>query len=336
MLDIIVTHYNEPWEVCEKFFLMLKLQRGISFDDFRVLVVNDGEGNRIDDEHFTGLPYHVEQYCIPKAGVSAARNHGIDISTAEWISFSDCDDCYTTIYSLKMVLDILNSDKEKAYDMLWTKLCAEDSAGGQGLKLIMRDLNLVFIHGKYYRRSFIVDNQIRFPEDLEFNEDSAFNAIANTLWDYKRTGEIKTSIPVYSWCYRPGSLTGTPENLDRAILGGFKRNQKVVDEFERRLPHDRYCAMVARAVFDAYYVLNVERLTPIRAEMLADFKQWYKAHMRAFWENPKETLIEVKRVSEAEHRAGIAEEAIRWPGQKPNPCKYDITVTKWLNGLEAV
>ena len=219
VLDIIVTHYNETPDVYGKFFTMLGFQRGVDFRDIHVIVVNDGEENTIPGEFFDGRPYTVDQYTIPKSGVSAARNFGIDHAAAEWISFSDCDDMYTTVYSLKLVLDILkDQEKSTRFDMLWTKLCAEDRAEDDGLKLIMRDLNLVFIHGKYYRRTFITDNNIRFPEELEFNEDSCFNAVANTYWDYNRTAEITTAFPIYSWCYRPGSLTGTPENLDRAIL----------------------------------------------------------------------------------------------------------------------
>ena len=44
-LDLIVTHYKEPWSVGKKFFDMLALQRDINFDDVGVILVNDGEEN---------------------------------------------------------------------------------------------------------------------------------------------------------------------------------------------------------------------------------------------------------------------------------------------------
>lgn len=335
ILDIVVTHYNETREIYQKYFDLLRNQRGIDFDDIHVIIVNDGDG-RIDDDLLSALPCTTEQHNIPKAGISAARNFGLKQSTAEWISFCDCDDCYSSVYSLKLVMDLLTDRAVSSkYDMMWSHLCAEDkSRSGGGLKLISRGLDLVFIHGKFYRRQFLVDHDIWFPETLEFNEDSAFNAIANTHWDYHRIGEIKTAFPLYSWCFRPGSLTGTPGNLERAILGSYMRNKLVVDEFEKRLPHDRYCAMVARAIFDTYYVLNVERITPMRRQMLDDFKVWYAEHKQAFQACPYEMLKEVKAVSKAEHEAGMAEESERWPGQEPNPCKQEISVTKWLASLE--
>ena len=41
-LDIIVPHFQEPWAVGKKFFDMLALQRGVSFQDFRVILCQDG------------------------------------------------------------------------------------------------------------------------------------------------------------------------------------------------------------------------------------------------------------------------------------------------------
>lgn len=336
ILDIIVTHYNEPESVYGKFFSMLALQRGVDFNDIRVIVVNDGEECRIPDEFFDGMPYRVDNFTITHAGVSAARNHGIKNARAEWISFSDCDDMYTTVYSLKLVIDILKDKTSSGkLDMLWTKLCAEDRGADGELKLIMRGLNLVFIHGKYYRREFIVRNCIEFPEDQEFNEDSCFNAVANTIWDHKRTAEIKTDMPIYSWCYRPGSLTGTPENLDKAVYGSYQRNKKVCEATKERLPYDRYCAMVARTVFDTYYVLNLTNgLSPLRKEMLNDFKKWFAERRADFWNCDRKYMREIKAVSRAEYSTGLSEQSTRWPGTKSNPCNESISVTQWLRNLE--
>ena len=48
LLDIIVPHYKEPWEVGRPLFEMLALQRGVSFSDFRVILVNDGSVQRAE------------------------------------------------------------------------------------------------------------------------------------------------------------------------------------------------------------------------------------------------------------------------------------------------
>ena len=81
-LDIVVTHYNEPWETGRKFFEMLSMQRGINFDDLRVLLVNDGQDNALPAVLFSEYPYHVDILTVDHGGVSAARNAGIEKTDA--------------------------------------------------------------------------------------------------------------------------------------------------------------------------------------------------------------------------------------------------------------
>ena len=46
-LDIIVTHYKEPWSVGEGLFNSIAMQRMINFDDIGVILVNDGEEHEV-------------------------------------------------------------------------------------------------------------------------------------------------------------------------------------------------------------------------------------------------------------------------------------------------
>ena len=75
-LDLIVTHYKEPWSVGRKFFEMLAMQRNVNFDDVSVILVNDGEENCLDSGLFMDYPFEVCQMSIQKGGVSKARNAG--------------------------------------------------------------------------------------------------------------------------------------------------------------------------------------------------------------------------------------------------------------------
>ena len=90
---------------------------------------------------------------------------------------------FADVYALRNVLNVLPNDK---YDMLWAEFYAENKVKGGRLKLFPRGENLVFIHGKFYRRSFLNENHLRFDPALSFNEDSAFNSIANTIVDFHR------------------------------------------------------------------------------------------------------------------------------------------------------
>ena len=69
ILDIIVTHYNEPWEIVRNYFNMLDLQRGVDFNDIRVFLIHDGT-EAYPDEYFSNRPYHVEQHSISHRGIA--------------------------------------------------------------------------------------------------------------------------------------------------------------------------------------------------------------------------------------------------------------------------
>ena len=332
MLDIIMTHYDEPWETGKKFFYMLDMQRGVDFSQFKVILVNDGPEHRLPDKLFAHRPYQVEQICIEHGGVSAARNAGIDHSTAEWLCFCDFDDMFADVYALRNVLNVLPAEK---YDMLWAEFYAENKVKGGKLKLFPRGENLVFIHGKFYRRSFLNENNLRFDPALSFNEDSAFNSIANTIVDFHRTGKIETPAPIYIWTYRENSATTSPENRPKALIGLYERNKRVCEAFKQRLPYKRFCAMVARTVMDSYYALNVKDLPEELKAMKQDFIEFYWSHKEQYEAVDLKSLREIKEISRKEYQRGIDEESERRDIDRDREIVDEsVSVTKWLKSLD--
>ena len=337
MLDIIMPHYDEPWEIGEKFFAMLDLQRGVDFSQIRVILVNDGEEYRLPDECFEDRPYAVVQICIEHAGVSAARNAGIEYSDAEWLCFCDFDDMFADVYALRDIMNVLPATD---YDILWTDIYAENKDRDGELGIYPRGENLVFVHGKLYRRSFLIRNGLRFDTGLSFDEDSAFNGIANVLIDFHRTGKINTKSPTYIWTYRENSATTSPGSRIKALVGLYERNKRVCEVYKMHLPHDRYCAMVARTMIDAYYALNVKDLPAELEDMKRDFIDFYREHKDQFFAVEKKLLREIKEVSRREYRRGVEEETARGNTTQQNIDRQivdeSISVTAWLRSLEEV
>lgn len=295
MLDIVITHYNEPYEVGEKMFTMIGLQRCIDFNDIRVTVVNDG-GQRLPEDRLDELPYPVEQVDIPHGGISAARNAGIENAVGEWIMFCDFDDNFAGIFSLRELMNPLKSDR---YDMLWSKVVAEDYMDGKEMLYYIPDRQrFVFCHGKVYRTAFLRESGIRFDTELVFNEDSCFNAVIIARTPHTRIGEIRSSLPIYSWIRRPNSVTNSGRE-DEASYGHFKRNLKVTHEYENG--DSRYPGMVTRTVYDAYYMVFGKRNSiQMRRRILDEFTPWIADRIEAFGEVNPETLGEIRRVSRME------------------------------------
>ena len=328
MLDIIVTHYKEPWQIGKKFFDMLGLQVAVNFDDIRVTLIHDGT-DLFPDEYFSEYPYTVEQVRIDHAGVSAARNTGIERATQKWIQFCDFDDMYSNAFSLKTVLDVLDTD---LYDVLWDDFWSVDRLN-DGWVINRRSENVVFVHGKVFRREYLMQSCLRFDTSLEFNEDCLFCTTALETLPCERIGKINTPFPFYVWCYTPKSTTSTQANWWRAYIGGYDRNRKVVELFKKCKPKERYQAMVARHIWDSYYMLNLETMPKKLTRCLDDFRGFYKEHKIDFWTLDETSMQEVKNISTIQYETGERESLERW-GSVPMKRREGVSIEAWLDGIE--
>lgn len=296
MLDIIVPHYKEPWEVGKKLFDIIDLQRGIDFSKIHVTIVNDG-GHRIPEDCIAGYRYDIRQLDIPHSGVSAARNAGIENARTEWIMFCDFDDSFAGVYALRDVMTLLPAD---GYDMLWSRILVEDFLDGQERIYFSPEAQrFVFTHGKAYRKGFLNDNDIRFDESMSFQEDSLFNAVIIAKTDHRRIGEIRSISPIYIWIRRNMSVTNSGRE-DEAMYSHFIRNLKVTAENKAR-GEDHYCGMVTRTAWDAYYMVMSTRAGPeTKARILGLFIPWIAERINEYGKVPDETMKEIRQVSRNE------------------------------------
>lgn len=296
MLEIVIPHWKEPWEIGEKLFRMIGLQRCVDFNQINVTVVNDG-GNRLPEEKLAEMPYPVRQIDIPHGGVSAARNAGIDHAKGEWIMFCDFDDCFASVYSLREMIGCLNCEKS---DMVWCTILAEDYTGGsEKIYYVPPKQRFVFCHGKIYRTAFLRETNIRFDEELVFNEDSCFNAVIIARTHYSRIGEIRSPIPLYVWIRRESSVTNSGRQ-DEATYGHFRRNIKVSAEYEGT-GDVRYGGMVTRTAYDAYYMVHGSRNSmEMRRKIQEEFGEWIATRLDDFGNVERDILTEIRNVARME------------------------------------
>ena len=248
-LEIIMPHYDEDWAIVRPFFDMLRCQRGVDFNAFRVRIVHDGVG-LFPKNLFADMPFEVIQERIPHGGVSAARNYGMSRADAEWICFCDCDDLFTHVYSLRLIIGQMNRD----IDYIWTPFFVENSKDGEFQVWCKDKENIVWIHGKYFRLKWLRENRIEFPEHIDFNEDRAFCSLVNEMAAPWRRGKLTTDFPVYIWAWRNGSVTLRDDSKDRSRKGVMASGFYIVEELKRR--GKPYEGMVGRTFADAYYSLH--------------------------------------------------------------------------------
>ena len=254
LLDIIITHAHEPWGIGRKMFEMLKVQRGIEDGDCRVILVQDGPDDQLDlmriQRNYPFVEIIVEQ---PKGGVSGVRNAGLEESDAEWIMFCDFDDCLYSVDSLFRIIQSIREAGDRA-DLLYSDFWIEQRTPEGRFTKVLKGWNTVFIHGKVYRRQFLIDHGIWFDEELTYSEDAMFNALVAMEIAPGRTAKMPEI--VYMWCFRTESLSNYTGGDGERSISLYKKRLKLCEEYEKRGRTYDAKAAAARALLDYYWEMN--------------------------------------------------------------------------------
>ena len=280
-LDLIVTHYKEPWSLGRKFFDMLAMQRDIRFEDVGVILVNDGEQNELPAECFEGYPYEIHQLSIPHGGVSRARNAGLEASEADWVMFCDFDDTFSSVFGLHLIFSAMAEDNGVLIRATFT----EETLGEDGvMHLVSHNDDAVFVHGKVIRRSFLMENKIRFHEKLTIHEDGFFNVLVYTL--AKDLGEQKIQTPIYLWAWNPQSVV-RKDKTDDYILDTYshlmRQRMALTEAFIQRDRTNDALLTVIKTVVDSYYDFQKHqwRLQKNKAKY-ERAERWFCAYLKRY------------------------------------------------------
>lgn len=281
-LSFVVTHYNEPWEVCKDLFNSIDDQLGVDFDDIEVILVEDG-GKPLSGDIFTIYSYPVTIINQGHNGVSKARNIGLDHVTGDYVMFCDCDDRFISAYGLHLYFKAM---KQGSFDIIKSPFVEDQVVNGE-LKLIRHEKDITFIHGKAYRVDFLKENEIRFKDDLTIHEDSYFNVIANMLAE---ENIYEMSPAVYLWKYREDSIVR--KDRDAYVFKTYDHLMKVrgaiCRELERRERFPEFYQAISKTMIDSYYDFQrpdcfkpenkeiVEKAEKAFAGFFKEFREEYK------------------------------------------------------------
>lgn len=225
-------------------------------DDYEVILVDDGskdDSPAICDEYSNRYPF-VMTYHIPNGGVGHARNYGIDRAQGEFLQFIDSDDfldggLYTRFrevvrenndidacfFGLKDADGDGNAASEGHFvkEGLYRKeLVADEEYSLQRLYLSVKQAFLFFFPTtKFFRRSIVKEQNVRFREDLHFFEDYLFNL--QYFYHVQKVYAIGDKA-YYNYVHHPGEHLGgkyTPASTITSVAEEIYR-------LSERLPND--------------------------------------------------------------------------------------------------
>ena len=121
LVSVIIPTYNRALK-CKEAVASVLLQ---THGNVEVIVVDD-ESNDNTKEIIYGMDDRVKFISQRHAGVSAARNAGLEVATGDYIAFLDSDDAWLP-WKLEAQLSVLRAFPEAV--MVWTDMTAVDNSG---------------------------------------------------------------------------------------------------------------------------------------------------------------------------------------------------------------
>lgn len=318
-LQILVTQYKETDEVVKPLLDSIAIQQSVPFDEIGVIICNDGSDAFLTDEFLESYPFKIEYHKEPHRGVSGTRNACLDHATAEYVMFCDADDMFCNVCGLYVIF----LDMAEGFDTLNSVFIEEAINTHTRVPVYVTHAHdSTFIHGKVHRRDYLIENNIRWNEDLTIHEDSFFNILCLNLTERVKYCET----PYFLWKYRADSVCRKdPKFMLKTYDKLLDSNSALVDEFVRRGVLDKAMYFAVYMMFETYYTMNTpawskEENAEYREKTEKRFAEYFKRHKTLWDQTPVWDKVKV---------SNTAREKVIKEGMIMEP----ITVFDWLKQI---
>lgn len=342
-LDICVPMYNEDESVIKPLLDSIAVQRGVDLSEVGVIVCCDGGTARLSQEFMDSYIFDVEFHLCEHRGVSATRNTCMSYSTADYLMWCDCDDAFVDTRGLFIIfremeampseqemrqLGIPRDKWEPGFDYMISAFVEEthDPTTGE-LTYLTHEFDQVFTHGKVHRRQWLIDNDVKWGEQLFVHEDSYMQALCRAV---ARPDRIKyCPHPYYVWCWRTESVCRrSPKDY---ILSTYNNlidsNDCLVDELVRRMLDEQASQYAVMLIFDAFYLMNRaewrdQQNQSYRLAVEERFSRYYRKH-------------ESKWLKMDEHQKAMISSGVRQRSVMEGMLLEACSVEQWIDGILA-
>ena len=264
-----------------------------TYAHFELILINDGSTDSSGQicDHLASQYENIKVYHIENAGVSNARNMGIQLATGSWVTFIDSDDFVTQDYlaTLASAVEGLNVGfviaplhhikngivtdipPHSGKTELWS---TEETMK----ELLMTTRTSFFPVAKLFNRDLLAYE--KFNTNYHLAEDALF---LTELLLKTRCSCVFIDKPVYYYDHREGSTT---TSVNRYVFDTIEVYQQIIAQVSQSFPNLKY-ELINRecwsyiTVYDKIIFTSREEYQKEKAEL----RTWIVQHRREIWKD---------------------------------------------------
>lgn len=264
-----------------------------TYTHFELILINDGSTDSSGQicDHLASQYENIKVYHIENAGVSNARNMGIQLATGSWVTFIDSDDFVTQDYlaTLASAVEGLNvgfviAPLHHIKNGIVTDLSPHSgktelwSTEETMKELLMTTRTSFFPVAKLFKRDLLADE--KFNTNYHLAEDALF---LTELLLKTRCSCVFIDKPVYYYDHREGSAT---TSVNRHVFDTIEVYQQIIAQVSQAFPDlkselkNRECWSYI-TVYDKIIFTSSEQYQKEKAKL----RTWIVQHRHEIWKD---------------------------------------------------
>ena len=264
-----------------------------TYAHFELILINDGSTDSSGQicDHLASQYGNIKAHHIENAGVSNARNMGIQLATGSWVTFIDSDDFVTQDYlttlasavegvNVGFVIAPLHHIKNGIVTDLpphsgKTELWSTEETMKE---LLMTTRTSFFPVAKLFKRDLLADE--KFNTNYHLAEDALF---LTELLLKTRCSSVFIDKPVYYYDHREGSAT---TSVNQHVFDTIEVYKQIIAQVSQAFPNLKY-ELINRecwsyiTVYDKIIFTSREEYQKEKAEL----RNWIVQHRHEIWKD---------------------------------------------------